>query len=405
MTKLTEVSVPVELKNRLRQGHPWIYRNQLTNPPDYLPSGAWLRVRCGQWSGIGLWDKVSPIAIRLFSRENVPDQAWVQQVIERAWENRAFLRQPSQKTNAYRWLFGEGDGLPGLTVDLYGQYAVLQTYAASLEAIKAWVVEALPDFTNLKGLVERQRHNQLEAERGNEHDETRPAKSRLIWGSAPPRNLLVEEHGLRFRANLFEGQKTGLFLDHRENRHFLENWCAGKTVLNCFSYTGAFSIYAARGGATRLVSCDVAPQAAEEAAQNFRLNGFDPEQHEFLAEDCFELLARYAEEKRQFDIVILDPPSFARSAKQIHAALRGYSRLNQLALKVVAPGGLLVSASCTSYVAPEQFRQMLAEAAAATNRQLLIIHDAGQPLDHPVPAHFLEGRYLKFVMARVQAIM
>jgi 23S rRNA (cytosine1962-C5)-methyltransferase len=172
-------------------------------------------------------------------------------------------------------------------------------------------------------------------------------------------------------------------------------------VLNCFSYTGAFSVYAARGGAYQVTSCDIAPQASDEAIQNFRLNGFDPEQHEFLSEDCFDLLTRYVQEGRKFDLVILDPPSFAHAKKNVHAALRGYNRLNQLAVKVIKEGGLLASASCTSYISPEQFKQMLGEASASVQKRLLILHEAGQPLDHPVPAHFMEGRYLKFVLARI----
>jgi 23S rRNA (cytosine1962-C5)-methyltransferase len=216
--------------------------------------------------------------------------------------------------------------------------------------------------------------------------------------------LIIEEHGLKFRANLFEGQKTGLFLDHRENRRYLQDWCDGKTVLNCFSYTGAFSLYAARGGASEITSCDVAVEASAEASRNFSLNGFDPDQHHFLAEDCFELLTRYGKEGRKFDIIVLDPPSFAHSKKNVHSALRGYTRLNQLALACLDPGGLLVSASCTSYVSPEMFREMLSLAAAQAGKRLLLLHEAGQPLDHPVPAHFLEGRYLKFTFSRVQAL-
>jgi 23S rRNA (cytosine1962-C5)-methyltransferase len=353
-------------------------------------------VRCGNYSAYGLWDSRSPIALRIFSPKQEPDAIWVRERVLEAWEVRAPIRQ-KQKTNAYRWLFGEADGLPGITVDLYGQYAVIQTYADSLETIKGWVIESIREITSIKGILERKRADQNSPEDG-------PGKSRLIIGNSPPRNLIVEEHGLRFKANLFEGQKTGLFLDHRENRRYIEEWCAGKTVLNCFSYTGAFSVYAARGGAKEIVSCDIAPQASEDAAQNFKLNGYDSEDHEFLSEDCFELLTRYGQEGRKFDIVILDPPSFAHSQKNVHAALRGYTRLNQLALKCVAPGGYLASASCTSYVSPDMFRDMLATAAAGVGKRLLTLHDAGQALDHPVPTHFMEGRYLKFTFNRVSDI-
>jgi len=394
--KIREINLPPNLRPRLSQGHPWVYRNQL--PPDLsMPGGTWIKVRCGTFTAYGLWDARSPIAVRIFSQKQVPDEVWVRERVLAAWAIRAPIRQ-QQKTNAYRWIFGEADGLPGITVDLYGQYAVIQTYADSLETLKSWVVESLQDVTPLKGILEKRRLD-------SEADDESPAKTQLIWGNSPPRNLIIEEHGLRFRANLFEGQKTGLFLDHRENRHYLENWCAGKSLLNCFSYSGAFSVYAARGGASQIVSCDIAPHTSADAIQNFTLNGFDPDQHEFLTQDCFELLTTYAQQGRKFDIIVLDPPSFARSIKNVHAALRGYSRLNQLALKCLTPEGLLVSASCTSYVSPDMFRDMLAQAAAGVGKRLLLLHDAGQAVDHPVPAHFLEGRYLKFTMSRMHEIV
>lgn len=363
-------------------------------------------MRSGNFNAYGLWDDSGPIAVRLFSQKQVPDAGWVFARLKEAWEVRAPIRA-NQQTNAYRWVFGEADGLPGLTIDLYGQYAIMQTYSNSLETIKPLVLEALPEIAPLKGILEKRRIGAQSGEGVTERsgdDPEEQARVQLIWGRRPPRELIIEEHGLKFRANLFEGQKTGLFLDHRENRRYLEDWCTGKTVLNCFSYTGAFSLYAARGGASEVISCDIAADASAEAQRNFSLNGFDPDQHQFLAEDCFELLARYGKEGRKFDIIVLDPPSFAHSKKNVHSALRGYLRLNQLALRCLDPGGLLVSASCTSYVSPENFRQMLGEAAAQAGKRLLLLHDAGQPIDHPVPPHFLEGRYLKFTVSRVQSL-
>jgi 23S rRNA (cytosine1962-C5)-methyltransferase len=390
VTDLREISLSPDLKTRLSQGHPWVYRNQL--PPTLnIPSGTWIKLRSGNFQAYGLYDARSQIAVRVFSQKQVPDEVWVRERVLQAWELREPIRK-KQKTNTYRWLFGEADGLPGVTVDLYGQYAVIQTYAESLAAVRDQVVESLREITSLKGVLERRRHN--------ENDEESPTKTQLIAGTAPPRNLIVEEHGLRFRANLIEGQKTGLFLDHRENRRFLQDWCEGKTVLNCFSYTGAFSVYATRGKAARVTSVDIALPASAEAMQNFELNGLDPAGHEFISEDCFETLTRFAAEGRKFDLIILDPPSFARSVKNVHAALRGYQKLNRLALKCVAENGLLATASCTAYVSPDMFREMLSQAAAAEHMRLQIIHDAGHALDHPVPAHFPEGRYLKFMLAR-----
>lgn len=385
------ITLPPHLKASLAAGHPWVYRDHV--PPSVrLDSGTWVRAQCGSWTGYGLWDTRSPIAIRLFSSYAQPDALWVRERVELAWKGRAALRETA--TTAYRLLFGEGDGLPGITVDLYNDYAVLATYADSVDVLVPLVVEALRAVVpGLRGVVRRRR--------ADAEDEVETGKIEALWGTLPPRDLVVEEHGLRLIANLYEGQKTGLFLDHRENRRTVEQWSSGRRVLNCFSYTGAFSLYAARGGALSTTSVDIAAAAAEDAAENFRLNGLAGDQHTFLARDCFDYLSRVIQRGEQFDLVILDPPSFARSKKNIHAATRAYVKLNALALRCVARDGLLATASCTSQLSPEAFRAMLGEAAASANLRLALIHEAGHALDHPVPAHFLEGRYLKFALGRV----
>lgn len=393
--KVPTIQLPTSLKTRLAQGHPWVYRNHLASRPGF-PSGTWVKVQSGGWSGYGLYDAESAIAIRIFSHRQVPDAAWLTRRVKEAWERRSPVR--AQKTSAYRWLFGESDGLPGLTVDLYNDVAVVVSYAESVEVLVPWLVEALRSVAPLKGIVRRSRQG---AESGGE---SAPLRLEVLWGRLPPRDLIVEEHGIRFRANLFEGQKTGLFLDQRENRQTLEGFCADRTVLNCFAYNGGFSLYAARGGARRITSVDLAGEALLDAAENVRLNGFDLDRHEFVTADVFELLEQYSRERRRFDIVVLDPPSLARNKKSLHAALRAYVRLNTLGAQVTAPGGLLVSSSCTSQVSPEAFRDVLAQAGAAANCRLLTIHEAGQPIDHPVPAHFPEGRYLKFSVNQVLPI-
>lgn len=380
---LPRIDLPTSLSSRLKQGHPWVYRDQVPGSPA-LPAGAWVRVRSGGFEGFGLWDREGPIAIRIYSGRTVPDRAWVRERVRRAWDVRAPIR--AGRTTAYRWVYGEADGLPAIVVDLYGDCAVIQRYAESTETLLPWLIEALRDGASLRGIIERR--------------STEEGGIVVHWGSAPARDLIIEEHGLWFYANLYEGQKTGLFLDHRENRRLIEGWSAGLRVLNCFSYTGAFSLYAARGGAASVTSCDIAAPATVAAIENFRLNGFDPAAHTFLSEDVFGLLEKYGRQKRRFDLIILDPPSFARAKKSRFAAARAYVRLNRLALQCLEPGGLLATASCTSQLSPEMFRDALAEAGNQANRRLLILHEAGQPLDHPVAAGFPEGRYLKFVLAR-----
>jgi 23S rRNA (cytosine1962-C5)-methyltransferase len=374
--------VPSELGRHLRHGHPWIYRDRLPKAP-HLPSGTWVEVRCGKFIGYGLWDERSPIAVRLFSQRGVPDAAWVANQVRGAWEMRAPLRRTGD-TTAYRWLYGEGDGVPGMVVDLYGNYAVIETYADSVGHLLDWIVEGLRACTKLRGIL------------------LRGETTGILWGRIPPRDLVIVENGLRFYADLLAGQKTGLFLDHRDNRMYLEPWCTGKRVLNCFAYTGAFTLYAVRGGAAEVTSVDIGSHTADATRRNLALNGFDVDAHPTIVADCFDLLAGYASRGEVFDLIILDPPSLARAKKNRHAALRAYRRLNQAAIQCLSPGGLLATASCTSQVSPEAFRGVLGEAAARAQKRLLVMHETGHALDHPVPAHFSEGRYLKFILGMVR---
>lgn len=378
-----ELELPRFLEAPLRAGHPWVYRDHV--PREFrAPAGAVVRIRAGGFTAFGLWDASSQIALRVYSTREPPSAAWVTERVRQAWDLRALVR--SERTSAFRWIFGEGDGLPGVVVDLYGRFAVIALYAEGLEQIADWVTRALRETTELSGVVRRRRESEQRLE--------------LVWGRRPPPDLLVEEHGVRLRADLELGQKTGLFLDHRENRRYVGTLAAGRSVLNLFSYTGAFSLHAARGGASRVTSVDVAAGAMDTARENFRLNGLDADAHEFVVADVFEYLERARRARKTWDLVISDPPSFARSKQQQKQALRAYAKLNSMGLGVTAPGGLYAAASCTSQVGPDAFRQTLAEAAARAKRRLQLIHEAGQPPDHPVLAQHLEGRYLKFVVGR-----
>ena len=222
------LELPASLKPRLSQGHPWVYRNHVHSAPE-LPSGTWVRVRCGGFSAIGLWDANSAIAVRLFSRRSVVDEKWVADRIAEAWELRAPVRAGA--TSAYRWVYGESDGLPGIVVDLYDRFAVILTYVESIEVLVSWVAEALHGHTNLQGILWRPHAG---------------GELRSLWGRLPPRDLVVEEHGLLYHADLDAGQKSGLYFDQRENRLALGSWCRDKTVLDCFCYVGGFSLHAVR---------------------------------------------------------------------------------------------------------------------------------------------------------------
>ena len=378
------LTLPTFLKGSLSEGHPWVYRDHV--PRSFrAASGTWVRIEAGGFSAYALWDEKSPIALRVFSRQRVPDADWMLDRVTDAWELRGPLR--ARGTTAYRWIAGEGDGLPGVVVDLYGKYAVVATYADALESLVPRVVDALGRSAELEGVVRR------------EGDELR-----VLAGREPPRELWIVENGLSFRADLRAGQKTGLFLDQRENRATVEKLSAERRVLNLFAYTGGFSAYALRGGAARVTTVDVAAAAAEEARATVEHNGLDASLHEVVVDDAFEYLKRAKRERRKWDLVVCDPPSFARQKAQKDDAMNAYARLHALGLEVTRPGGLYAASSCTAQVDPTAFREVLVLAARRASRRFQIVHEAGQPLDHPVFADHPEGRYLKFVVGRAQPL-
>lgn len=383
---LLTLKLPAFLEGELQRGHPWVYRDHV--PPRFrAPQGSFVRVVAGAFSGFALWDSESPIALRVYSRKRVPDARWVLERVRAAKELRtAFL---GQETTAFRLLFGEGDGLPGVTCDVYGRYAALVTYADSVDTLVPWVVAALRQELKLDGIVRRRRRADSEGE----------TRSEALVGELPA-PFVVLENGMKLEVDLVAGQKTGLFLDHRDNRTTVRRLARGRRVLNLFSYTGAFSLAAVLGGATHVVSVDSAAPASEAARRNFALNGIEPSDHEFVARDAFEYLEECRERGQRFDLVIADPPSFAGGKQQLKRALRAYERLHALCLRVTEPGGLYVAASCTAQVSPQAFRKTLADAAERAKVDLFVVHDAGHALDHPIRASHPEGRYLKFMVTR-----
>lgn len=389
MAKLPQIQLSTQLKETLVQGHPWVYRNHVS-PQMQFESGTWVRVNCGNWVGYGLWEADGAIAVRIFSDQQLPHAKWVKEQVELAWELRSPLR--ARGCTAYRWLFGEGDGVPGITVDLYGSVAVVQTYMRGATALLQWLVDALVATAPLTSIYLR-----------GQAQDSPDSKISLICGDPVSAELIVKEYDLAFNVNLHAGQKTGLFLDHRDNRRWLQDWSCDRDVLNCFAYTGAFSLYALRGGASHVTSVDIGKGLANAAAANIALNSLPPERHTFVTQDCFDVLNRYVQDGRRFDLIILDPPSFAKTKQSRHAAQRAYTKLNALAMQCVTPNGFLATASCTSQVSPEGFKEAIAAAGALAKRRFQIIHEAGHAIDHPVPAHFPEGRYLKFVMGRITA--
>lgn len=381
---MLELSLPDSLVTSLASGHPWVYRDHVGRFK--APTGSWVRVRAGSFTAVGLWDADSAIAIRIFSTEGRVDQGWVEARVQEAWELRAPLRD--QGTTGYRLIFGEADGLPGIVVDLYDQYAVLVSYTRAVGQLIPWIAHAVERCASVRGIVRRTKKD----------GEVRLS---LLRGEMPPDLVLIEELGMKLWADLAHGQKTGLFFDHRENRAYVRARAREKSVLNLFAYNGGFSVAAGLGGASRVTSVDVASAALAACGSNLEANGLGHLQHEAVAEDVFSYLERTRSRKEAFDLVICDPPSFAKSRDQLRAAERAYRKLLALSLAVTRPGGMLCAASCTSQMSPEAFRHALGDAARKARVRLQIVRDIGHPMDHPVASGHEEGRYLKFLAGRV----
>jgi len=388
-----------DLARHLRAGHPWVFRKAVEKAPRGLEAGAIVDVVEGErFVARGYYDPLSAITVRILTREPAEaiDAAFWSRRVQRAL---ALRRELVRGTNAFRMVHGESDGLPGVVADRYDRFAVVKLYSAGLGPHRAHIVEALRDAAGgeLAGVYGRD-----EIPHDEEDDDAAP-QGRVLWGAEPPERIAVDEHGMRLLVDVRRGQKTGTFLDQRENRRLVRELARGRgEALNCFSYTGGFSVAAALGGAKHVVSVDVDRDAIALARDNFRENGLDPADHAFAAEDAFELLARYKREGRRFQLVVCDPPAFAKSQKAVEAAVAGYASLNRAALAVLAPGGLLVTASCSARVSAEQFYDAVKEAAFKARVDLQLVEERRQPPDHPVSPQFREGRYLKcFVYRRV----
>jgi 23S rRNA (cytosine1962-C5)-methyltransferase len=396
MAQPLRCTVPERLVKHVLRGHPWIFAGALERPDPAPETGAIVDLVDGRGRAIGeaLYDADSPIALRVLGTRHAPPagpELWRARVRE-AWALRERVIDRTT-TTAFRALHGEGDRLPGVVADFYAGYLVLKldtpAWLPHLPAlVAAFEGEIAPRGIYLKGLVGRA---------GSDG----PAAARVLAGDPPPDEIEVAENGVRVLVNVRRGQKTGMFLDQRDNRALVRSLARGMEVLNLYAYTGGFSVAAALGGARRVTSVDLARDALADARRNFAANGLDPGGHEFIAADALAYLKLCAQERRQFDMVIVDPPSFAMRSSAVEKAARAYRSLNERALRQVRPGGLLATASCSSHVTPEAFLGIVREAAGAVGKPLRTLAIRGEPPDHPTPIHFPEGRYLKFVLGTV----
>lgn len=380
----------------LRQGHPWVFDQSITGQSHTGAPGdlAVIFDDKRHFLAIGLYDPTSSIRVRILqSREPATINAdWFQNKLFIATRLRAALDE--KNTTGYRLVHGENDGLPGLVLDRYADTLVLKLYTP------AWIPH-LKDFcdaltqvnpaTYLILRLSRSLQKQTEYLHGLSDGMTLSLRT-------PPNRILFRENGLIFESDPVHGQKTGFFLDQRDNRARVEKLSRDRSVLNAFAYTGGFSVYAARGGAKEVVSVDVSAPALEAAVRNMGHNELAAVPHETIAEDAFEVLARMASQKRLFEVVIIDPPMFAQSEKQIAAALSAYRKLTRLGLGVLRHGGTLVQASCSGRVDAGSFFESIHQSAKEAGRRLTELERSGHALDHPIS--FKEGAYLKCLFAR-----
>ena len=395
---LVRVELARGLGRHLRAGHPWVFRKGLTQIPRVPPGSVVDLTEEQRFVARGYFDPHSAIAVRVLTRDvrEKIDAAFFRNRVRAALDARRAYADLTE-TDSYRLIHGEGDGLPGVVVDRYGDFAVLKLYSAGLTPYRPLLVAALKEsVSGLKGILARD-----EVGRDDVPDEETSGGGRMLWGEPAPDPLVLTEHGVRFRADVYRGQKTGFFLDQRENRRLVRRLSKGLTVLNCFCFSGGFSVNAAVGGAKHVTSVDSDADALALARQNFTENGIKAAEHDFLAADVFDVLAAYKKEERVFDLVILDPPAFAKSQKAVEAALDGYASLNRQALALVRPGGLLATASCSARVTAEAFLGAVRDAGSKAGVDLALLEERYQNPDHPVRLQFPEGRYLKFFVLQV----
>jgi 23S rRNA (cytosine1962-C5)-methyltransferase len=397
------VRVTPEAERALRHGHPWLFDQAICHQSHAGRSGDLAIVfdHKRRFLAVGLYDPHSSIRVRILhhGRPATIDQDWLKGKLAAAARLRAPLtgRPPKVATTGYRLVHGENDGLPGLVIDRYGQTSVAKIYTTAWIPHLRDVLWALADIAPFERLVLRLGRAVLE----QPQDSYGLGDGVVLSGPDLDGPVLFWENGLHFEADPIRGQKTGFFLDQRDNRARVEKLAAGKTVLNVFAYTGGFSVYAARGGARQIVSVDTSAPALEAAARNMVHNQHIPSvaaaSHKTVSADAFEALTQMAEAGERFDMVIADPPAFAQRRAQVPQALSAYERLTRLNLAVLQPGGTLVQASCSSHVDAETFFETVHRAAARARRPLREIERTGHALDHPVT--FREGAYLKCLFA------
>lgn len=388
---MKEIKLKKGKEESLGRFHPWVFSGAIANVPvEGIEEGEVVRVtgHDGRVLGAGDW-QIGSIAVRMLQFGAVDgdiDESFFRQRLEDAYKLRRSLGLIREDNDSYRLVHGEGDFLPGLVIDIYGETAVMQAHSVAMHYRREMLAGLL---TQQKDLGVKNVYYKSET--------TLPYKARLdpqndyLTGSFT--SDVAVENGLKFRVDWLKGQKTGFFLDQRDNRALLEKYSHGRSVLNMFCYTGGFSVYAMRGGARRVVSVDSSAKAIALTDSNMSLNFPDDGRHEAVAEDAFKYLEAMGD--GEFDLIVLDPPAFAKHRSAIPNALRGYQKLNAAAMRKIASGGILFTFSCSQAISARDLRLAVFSAAASTGRKVRILHQMTQPADHPVSIYHPEGEYLK----------
>lgn len=377
--------------------HPWIFSGAV-DKADAQPGGlVSISDHSGNFLAQGYYNPKSQIVARVLSwdESETINADWWRKRLEAAISARAAWVERENLTG-YRLVNAESDGLPGLIVDRYGDVLVLQSLTLGIEAVKKVLVEILVEVLHPAAIFER-------SDADVRHKEGLEDVVGPLYGEMPSMPLLLEEYGLHYPVDIVSGHKTGFYLDQRDTRRWILNSYAANNaeVLNAFSYTGAFGVCAALAGARRIVNVDSSQPALDLSQEAMRINNFESVECEYVAADVFQLLRVYRKDGKQFDLIFLDPPKFAHSARDVERAARGYKDINLLAFQLLRPGGVLVTFSCSGLIDPDLFQKIVFGASLDAECHAQIVGWLGQPPDHPVLLSFPEGRYLKGLICRV----
>ena len=379
----------------LKRFHPWVFSGAIARIEGEPEEGEFVDVYTSKKEFIACGHfQIGSIAVRVltFRQEEINRDFWKRRLEVALDLRRSLNLVDNPENNTYRLVHGEGDNLPGLIIDVYGQTAVMQAHSAGMHVYRMEIAEALSEV--MGDIVQ---HIYYKSETTLPFKADLGPENGFIRGGSPENVAL--ENGLKFHVDWLKGQKTGFFVDQRENRHLLERYSKGRNVLNMFCYTGGFSFYAMRGGANLVHSVDSSAKAIDLTNQNVELNFPGDERHQAFAEDAFKYLDRMGD---QYDLIILDPPAFAKHRDALRNALRGYSKLNAKAFEKIKPGGILFTFSCSQVVDKKDFRNAVFTAAAQSGRSVRILHQLTQPGDHPVNIYHPEGEYLKGLVLYVE---